>query len=185
MNVLILGAGVSASCGIALAKDIFSKSMAKLLAEEPVKAERVKQLLEYFYRDFEKLHPQYPNIEDFLNILETANIFNSQEFKASTLWPKEKIAVVKDIVLRAVTDYVSGFKTDNDQTAYVDKFIGNVPDGTVVITFNWDLTVESALTKTSTPRRVRYSYSANNHAKSLTLLKPHGSTNWFPKKTIA
>jgi hypothetical protein len=186
LNVSVLGAGASASCGIALTKDLFRESMRRLSNEEPKKARKVDDLLKYLYGDFRVEYRNYPNIEDFLNILETASLFNSQEFIESTLFPKEKISEVNSIVLRAVTDYISGFKTHNGQTASVEKYIGkHVPDGTVIITFNWDLTVELALAMLCTPRRVQYSYSEDNVAKLLTLLKPHGSINWFSKKVVA
>lgn len=48
----------------------------------------------------------YPNIEDFLNLLEMAKSFNSEEFIESSLWSKAWVEGVKDVTMKAVTDYL-------------------------------------------------------------------------------
>jgi hypothetical protein len=186
LNVLILGAGASASCGIALTKDILREFMEKLSAEEPVKAGKADKLLEYLYQDFNPVYRNYPNIEDFLNILETASIFNSQEFIESTLWPKTKTTEVKKIVLRALTEYLWKFMSGNKRSHYVDTYFRDyVSTETVVITFNWDLSVEQALSKRRGQLSIRYQYPESDSRKDvITLLKPHGSLNWFRKRDI-
>jgi hypothetical protein len=186
LNVLVLGAGASASCGIALTKDILRESMEKLSAEEPDKARKANRLLEYLYQDFNPGYRNYPNIEDFLNILEIASTFNSQEFIESTLWPKTKTTEVKKIVLRALTEYLWKFMSGNKRSHYIDTYFGNhVPTETVIITFNWDLSVEQSLSKRLDPPPIGYQYSESDSRKdAITLLKPHGSLNWFRKRDI-
>ena len=68
LRVIILGAGVSASCGIPVAKDILRQSMLILCDEDAKAAKEVHAFLSYLYPDFEKAYRNYPNIEDFLNI---------------------------------------------------------------------------------------------------------------------
>jgi hypothetical protein len=186
LNVLILGAGTSASCGIALTKDILRESMEKLSAEKPDKAGKANRLLEYLYQDFNPVYRNYPNIEDFLNILETASIFNSQEFIESTLWPETKTNEVKKIVLRALTEYLWKFMSGNKRSHYIDTYFrDHVPTESVVITFNWDLSVERALSNCIGRPSIGYQYSESGSRKDvITLLKPHGSLNWFRKKDI-
>jgi hypothetical protein len=186
LNVLILGAGVSASCGIALTKDILRQSMLKLASEDYQKAKDVNQLLAYLYQDFRDSYKNYPNIEDFLNILETARSFNSRDFIESKYWTKNDVENVKQIVLRAVTDYIWVFMTGNNRLGHIETFFREyVPLGTVVITFNWDLSVEQALSKRRDHPSIKYQYPGDRDSKgTITLLKPHGSMNWLRKADL-
>jgi hypothetical protein len=88
--VYILGAGVSASCGIPVARDIFRAAMLKLRVDAPERAREVHKLLLYLYPGFDRHLRTYPNIEDFLNLLEMAKQFNTQEFINSSTWPKTR-----------------------------------------------------------------------------------------------
>jgi hypothetical protein len=185
LNVLIVGAGVSASCGIALTKDILRQSMLKLASEDYQKAKEVNQLLEYLYQDFRESYRNYPNIEDFLNILETARSFNSRDFIESKYWTENDVKNVKRIALRAVTDYIWVFMTGNKELCHIESFFReHVPLGTVVITFNWDLSIEQALSKRGDRPSIKYQYSERDSKGAITLLKPHGSMNWLRKTDI-
>jgi hypothetical protein len=105
-RVLLLGAGVSASCGIAVAKDILREAITELRDEDSVKYERVTNLLSYLYPRFSADLSNYPNIEDFLNLLEVAKTFNSEDFVGSSVWPTEELERAKNFTLQAVTDYL-------------------------------------------------------------------------------
>src|SRR5258708_34239753 len=105
-RVFIFGAGVSASCGIAVAKDILGEAVGRLAQRDSTKAERVHKLLKYLYPGFQRPALNYPNIEDFLNLLEMAKLFNSEEFIKSELWSEPKLEQVEHVTLKAVTDYV-------------------------------------------------------------------------------
>jgi hypothetical protein len=187
LRVVILGAGVSASCGIPVAKDILRESMGRMAEANPHSAREVHALLDYLYPDFKKEYRNYPNIEDFLNLLEMALTFNSEEFIESTLWPKSRLASTKEAVLSAVTDYIWGFFTSPQPSwRHVETFVGkHIPLGDVIITFNWDLTVERALSRRQPNAPVSYQYSRDTHHENITLLKPHGSINWFEREAVA
>lgn len=109
LRVIILGAGVSASCGIPVAKDILRESMIRLARLDSGEVKEIHKLLHYLYPDFEGAYRNYPNVEDFLNLIDMAQKFNSQEFMESTLWPKARLETAKGIVLGAVTEYIWGF----------------------------------------------------------------------------
>jgi len=187
LHVIILGAGVSASCGIPVAKDILRESMIALARVDAESAREVHRLLSYLYPDFVKKYRNYPNIENFLNLIEMAHEFNSEGFIESSLWPRPRIKAMKEIVLDAVTNYVWGF-FDGAQpppsSSHLDIFFNrHVPAGTVIITFNWDLTVERALAQGhATP--ITYQYSTYHSEDRLTLLKPHDSIDWFDVNAI-
>jgi hypothetical protein len=181
-KVLIFGAGVSASCGIAVAKDILRAAIFKV-GERSHEAKEISEALKYLYPDFEPRFKTYPNIEDFLNLIEMATVFNTEEFIESSLWPRERLERVKGIVLKIVSDYIWSFSqrqrpVSESLLAYITN---HVADGDIIITFNWDLTIEQAISHRRPPARVRYQYSRGTKREEITLLKPHGSVNWFDK----
>jgi hypothetical protein len=53
-----------------------------------------------------------------------------------------------------------------------------------LITFNWDLTLERTLWDDSDGLAFWYSYPPDSSEPSVTLLKPHGSIDWFKKANI-
>lgn len=66
LRVFVLGAGVSAACGVPVAKDIFRATMLRLVHKDEKKAEEVHRVLRYLYPGFDENLKNYPNIEDFL-----------------------------------------------------------------------------------------------------------------------
>src|SRR5712692_4790147 len=105
-RVFIVGAGVSASCGIPVAKEIFRAAMRQLAKKDRSQTDFVHKLLRYLYPSFEETLQNYPNIEDFLNFVEMAKKFNTEDFIVSSLWSDPKLQKVTDITLRAVIDHI-------------------------------------------------------------------------------
>jgi hypothetical protein len=136
-RVYILGAGASASCGIALAKDILGESITRLCRRDARNSKSVTDLLSYLYPAFNDELRNYPNIEDFLNLLEMAKSFNSEEFSESSLWPKDKLDRVRSVTLKAVTDYLwermQTVDALNPMKTFATKFLRY---SDTVITFN-------------------------------------------------
>jgi len=183
-KVVVIGAGVSASCGIAVSKDILRETISAL-GEKSHASREVHEALKYLYPDFELEFRNYPNIEDFLNLLDMASVFNTEEFTESSLWPRERIGRVTEIVRRGLSEYIWSFcsspeKTSKSLLAYVDTYIR---PGDVIITFNWDLMIEQALSKRDKVPRLVYQYSRGSNQKAIVLLKPHGSINWYDKNS--
>ena len=185
-RVFIIGAGVSAACGITVANEILRCAILKLESVDAAKAERVHRLLRYLYPNFDRQLRNYPNIEDFLNLLEMAKRFNSEEFIASTLWSKRRLDEVRDITLQAVTDYIWSQMADSSRQQVLRDFVNdNVQSGDTMITFNWDLTLERALESYRGNRGFLYTYANDRKDPSFSLLKPHGSIDWFDRRVIA
>jgi hypothetical protein len=181
-RVLIFGAGVSASCGIAVAKDILREAVGHLAQRDSDRAERVHKLLKYFYPGFQRPALNYPNIEDFLNLLEMAKVFNSAGFIESSLWPKEKLEGVERVALKAVTDYIWERMQRLEALAAMRAFVRNfVRANDTFVTFNWDLTLERTLWDDGNGMAFWYTYPPSRSGPSVTLLKPHGSIDWFEK----
>src|SRR5262245_56392295 len=123
-RVFVLGAGVSASCGVAVAKDILRHS---ILALEKKKRSsqitRIHDLLRYLYPTFNHSLKNYPNIEDFLNLIEMAKKFNSEEFIESNLWPTERLQGVMDDTIKAVTDYIWSLMGRRKRQEQISTFV--------------------------------------------------------------
>jgi hypothetical protein len=184
-RVFIIGAGVSASCGIAVASQILRESMLRLEGIDTQQVKKVHKLLRYLYPNFDNSLRNYPNIEDFLNLLEMAKKFNSEEFIASDLWAEPKLDDVKNITLKAVTEYIWQLMADTKRQQIIRDFVReNLREGDTVVTFNWDLTFERALEEYPRDPGFFYKYSSRRERKYLALLKPHGSIDWFARKAV-
>ena len=153
--------------------------------KDSVKTDRIHELLRYLYPNFVEHLRNYPNIEDFLNLLEMAKRFNSEEFIASTLWSVPRLDEVKGITLRAVTDYIWDRMADMGRQQRIRDFVReNLREGDTIITFNWDLTMERALEDYPGDPGFVYTYSREREEKQFALLKPHGSIDWFEQQAI-
>jgi hypothetical protein len=185
-RVYVLGAGASASCGIALSKDILGESIVRLGGTDAGNKRLVANLLSYLYPSFDEELRNYPNIEDFLNLLEMAKSFNSEEFIESSLWPKPKLDFVRNITLKAVTDYLweRMQKVDalNPMKTFATKFLKY---SDTAITFNWDVTLERGLWDREDEFWMPYTYNRQRKGKFITVLKPHGSIDWFMEKDLS
>ena len=183
--VYIFGAGASAACGIPVAKDILRAAVLRLCDESAEKAREVHKLLAYLYPAFDKHLRTYPNIEDFLNLLEMAKQFNSEDFIESSIWPESRLNTVSDITLKAVTDYLWDFMENKETYKLVRDFAEEaIKCGDVIITFNWDTTLEHALHLHRDEPTFVYKYSRPRKSDELTVLKPHGSIDWFRMKDV-
>lgn len=184
-RVFIIGAGVSASGGIAVASQILREAVMKMESKDSAKTDQIHKLLQYLYPNFDTRMRNYPNIEDFLNLLEMAKKFNSEEFIASTTWSKLRLEEVKRLTLKAVTDYIWEKMGDSGKQRVVYEFVRqNLLEGDTVITFNWDLTFERALENYIGDPGFLYTYSQDRDEKHFSLLKPHGSIDWFDKAAV-
>jgi hypothetical protein len=177
-RVFLLGAGVSTSHGIAAAKDILRHSISGLTQTDSNSAKLVHSLLTYLYPSFRPEMLNYPNIEDFLNLLEMAKTFNSADFIQSSLWPTSRLDDVRTATLKAVTDYIWNAMQLGQNTRAIRDFVACcIKPGDVIITFNWDLTIERALEDED----LWFWYESGS---DVTLLKPHGSVDWFDLKAL-
>jgi hypothetical protein len=185
LRVFVLGAGVSAACGIPVAKDIFRATMLRLLSASDSDADDVHNILRYLYPGFDVKLKNYPNIEDFLNFLEMAKTFNTEEFVRSEPYSEKRIGKVEGIVLKALTAFLWEAMQSKDKLKPLHRFAEKeVNLGDVVITFNWDVGLEQTLYMDRKEPSFHYFYSRKIDQKQVFLLKPHGSIDWFRKAAL-
>jgi hypothetical protein len=177
---------VSASCGIAVARDILAAAIARLGDKDAKGKKLVNGLLAYLYPSFDEGLRNYPNIEDFLNLLEMAKSFNSEEFIESSLWPKLRLDLVRSVTLKAVTDYLWEQMRKVDSLNPIRTFATkNLKYSDTAITFNWDVTLERGLWDRDDDFWMPYTYRRRRTGKFITILKPHGSIDWFRKNDLS
>jgi hypothetical protein len=178
-RVFILGAGVSASCGIPVAQNILRAAMDRLESHDGPVRDRIHKLLDYLYPSFSIALRNYPNIEDFMNLVEMAQQVNSKDFIESSMWPAKDLAKVAASVLQAVTDFLWGQMKDCnlDPLKKFAKYV--LAEGDTVVTFNWDVTLEKVLDEDDDLLNFWYEPTAE-----ILLLKPHGSIDWFRRAKL-
>jgi hypothetical protein len=185
LRVFVLGAGVSAACGMPVTKDIFRETMLVLLGSSPSHAERVHTMLRYLYPGFEARLKNYPNIEDFLNLLEMAKRFNSEAFLKSEPHSEKRIKKVEAIVLKSLASFLWQSMQSKDCLKPLQRFVEKqLNPGDVVITFNWDVSLEQTLHNDRKEPRFDYFYSRSRDRKQIFLIKPHGSIDWFKRSDL-
>jgi hypothetical protein len=114
-----------------------------------------------------------------------AQKFNTEEFIASRLWSVERLEEVKQITIKAVTEYIWARMLEDGRQRCIDQFVNHaIKPGDTIITFNWDLTIERSLENYANSPGFEYKYSRRRTAGDFTLLKPHGSVDWFEKSVV-
>lgn len=182
-RVLILGAGASASCGIAVARDILREAMQRLTKRDSEQTDKVHKLLQYLYPGFDENLSNYPNVEDFLNLIEMAKEFHTEAYIESKKWSEAKLQEVAEITLRAITEYIWDFMADADRRRVLLGLTRElVHPGDVVISFNWDFMIDLTLEDLNISGYPVYSYGSSREA--VALLKPHGSIDWFEESKL-
>ena len=188
LRVFILGAGVSAACGVPVAKDLLRDCMGETSGTPKSEIEKVHKLLKYLYPAFSPKLRNYPNIEDVFNLIEMAKTFNSEEFLKSDQWSKPRLNGVQRVIEKIVTDFLWSLMQNRERFSTIREFAAeNVTYGDVIITFNWDVTIESALHLHPDEPEFEYFYPSRSRKVDMYLLKPHGSIDWFrqsPASTI-
>lgn len=182
-RVIILGAGASASCGIAIARDILRESMQRLSKRDAEQTDKVHKLLQYLYPGFDDNLANYPNVEDFLNLIEMAKEFHTEAYIESKRWSEATLQEVADITLRAITEYIWDFMAEDERRRVLSGLVrALVRPGDVVISFNWDFMIDLILEDLDIGRCPVYSYGSSR--ETVALLKPHGSIDWFEKNKL-
>ena len=174
-RVFVLGAGASKSCGLPLTNELFPEVLPKVAPRS-----RLLELIEYLYPHFRLSWRNYPRFEEFLSLLDVHLEFNPK-VKRRHLFGNTEVQELKESLLSAVSrhlcDLVSGVDIRNKQMFRLAQELG---PRDVVITFNWDTTLELALNELGRARDFSYVLTS----KYMSLLKPHGSVDWYDSQNV-
>ena len=171
-STYVLGAGVSTTAGLPLAADILAAVAQATLGKKDRK--ELDAFLEYVSPVFSTEYENYPDIEQFLTMLDVAEDFTRMRGRAQRLmFPRRRLSKLKRNFLLAMAKLLwEGHKRIDEEHCMV-KFGKRLAAGDSVITFNYDLTMEHALNEAGSD----WDYEPS--PKRVTLLKPHGSVDWF------
>ena len=170
-RVFVVGAGVSRTCNIPVARDLLGE-LAWFLKKRQRKIYReLQDLLSYLYPSYKEKYRNYPNIEDFLGLVEMAQRFNTEDYINSRYWSVSRLEKFEDGLKRGLSTFL--WELSQDLSEPLTDFVRDiVAAGDTIICFNWDLTLEHAFICQS----IRYSYIyPSNGGSRPCLLKPHGS----------
>ena len=145
--------------------------------------ERIFEFLEYFYPAFRRNHTKFPLAEDVLAMMEVALEYNKirSSISRGNRWRDGEIQNRKSTFLRLLCEYLWSFQESIRLTKFLpfQKFVRANGTGVIYVTFNYDLLLESALSVEQIP----FSYTLQFNRNEVSVLKPHGSINWFKKST--
>jgi hypothetical protein len=175
-RVFLLGAGASKAYGLPLTNELLSTVLPSLKTKSLRK--RTIEFVKYLYPYFESRWRNYPNLEELLSLMDVYVEFSSK-VKSEHKFEPDEVEELKDDLLAAITvslsEKTNSIRIQNTQFFRLAKLLR---PGDAVVTFNWDLLVEKALTELG----LDWSYELKND--KLALLKPHGSIDWFDGDTI-
>lgn len=177
-KVIILGAGVSKSMDIPLATDLLKEMFHWDGACRPL--DILYDFLEFAYPTFRRSGGHwYPLAEDVLGMLVVAQQYNGIRGRSRGYrWRKGLLEQVGDRFLRLLGGYLWSFQNSTmDSYHPLRRFVRMFRNRAVYVTFNYDLGLETALSCEGIP----YSYGIPIPTKGVSVIKPHGSINWFYK----
>lgn len=186
MQVFVLGAGVASTYGCPLTKDLFGKAIK--CSSETEMVSRINEMLKYLYPVFVEEDKNYPNIEEFLSLLDVWREFNSK-IQRKPAYSDYDIEQVKNYVIRLLAELLDAQTRDVGTDAPIVKFARCLSPNDVIITFNWDIGIERALDlaidDSNNISDWRYRIPRRPTKKQVVLLKAHGSIDWFRTKDIS
>lgn len=183
-KVVVLGAGVSRPFGLPLANALLGDMIQwHQLRGHIAPLERVFDFLEYFYPAFRRDGSWFPPAEDVLAMMEVALEYCKIRSPSSrgNPWREEEVKSRRSSLLRLLCEYLWSFQeTINFRDFSIFRqFVRTNGARIIYITFNYDLLLETALSAEKIP----FTYGLQFPSRGVAVLKPHGSINWYKKKT--
>ena len=176
-RVFIFGAGVSAHCGYPLTENLLEEII-RLKSNDEDKF-YIHSFIEAFYPNFNPLYANYPNIEEVLSLLDVAIKMGFKVPSSEYSYYFKNVSEIKNIILINIYNYFFEKLNKVNKDMAIFKFADCLKPNDVIITFNWDLNLEKALENLNK----KYVYYLDNNVKErITILKLHGSINWFKRK---
>jgi len=182
-DVVILGAGFSKSFGVPLANELLKELVSRYAKSFP-SIKYVDAFVKDFYPNLVAGH-EYPDIEDFLAMTETAVAYSQirNTTNRGYYWRPKIIADLMSTVNKCLGDYLWNYQktVPIGLVVSVDKLLSHLRDNPVFVSFNYDLLLETALSELGRKFKYGLSYDQND----ISILKPHGSINWFQTGTLS
>lgn len=149
-RVFIIGSGFSASMGLPTLNGLFDKIMSFPERPGEVDKKNINTALDFLYPHFDVsiTPPSYPPFEEFLSLVIAAEDF---PFFWEGTWQSWR-----NSALRLLTDFMADKSRDAESSPLLHKFVDNLKNGDLIITFNWDTLIERALLEKSKTINLRH-----------------------------
>jgi hypothetical protein len=177
-RVFVLGAGFSYAAGFPLANALLPETHDLLPSADQA---LLLKAIRYVYPQPKTAAPSKilgsVGVEEFMSLLDMSERFN--ERLPNTSLRRPQIRELRAKLIRAIADLMlrrQDAAETNDLVGYVDAFIRKLDSSDTVITFNWDVLLERRLNYV---RRSYTHHSLEGARPRLTVLKLHGSIDWF------
>ena len=185
-DLIVFGAGLSKSYGFPLSGELLGTSLE--FHENrygSAKLRLLNEFLEYFYPIRGGIRANALDFEDVLGMIDAvsdySNVRNNRfpGFK----WRSGEIESIRHRLIRCVTEYLWARQEDALLTgmAKLRDLVQSIGPNAVYVTFNYDLLLEAALSM----ERIPYTYTLSRSPDIVSVLKPHGSINWYENKIAA
>jgi len=179
LETIVIGAGLSKAFGLPLAADLLPQMLGwHINRGNGHKVEPIIEFLKFFYPAFVDIAGWCPSAEDVMGMFDSAEEYSNLRAGAPGFrWREGKMAQLRMRFNSLMGQYLWAFQAcmNDDTLAPLRKFVRNRGTRTAYVTFNYDLLLETALSQEAIP----YSYRLDPSGQIVTLLKPHGSINWF------
>jgi hypothetical protein len=181
-ETIVIGAGLSRAFGLPLATELLPQMMRWCHANgKSASLQPINRFLTFFYPGYTGTGTYYPLAEDVLGMLDTAEDY--QAIRSDSIgykWRGDSISQIRVRFTKLLAQYLWSFQSELNKSGFstlepLRRFVRRNRTRVVYVTFNYDLLLESALSLEGIP----YSYRLDPTSACVTVLKPHGSINWF------
>lgn len=183
-EVHFIGAGFSKAFGLPLTSEILqlleelSESQTGSFLNQEIKLDkRLKEVFSLFYPDGNK-EGFRPSVVDFFSTLSTY-IDLSKSMPDSSFPGQKPAAFLRNLKSGIVRILTKPVLDDIDAISKSPVFDDLVTPGSIIITSNWDLLIESVAKSRNIPIRRTLAHDRKVREKEVTLLKLHGSVDWL------
>lgn len=186
-RIFVLGAGFSRPAGLPLATELFPAVRARIEGQHGTDTKFDRDLHDYLsYCNGCGVTGQSKDALDLELFMSYLDIEHYLGLRGSDTWSQE--GNESQLMIRKAIGAVIHDRTPDQLPDYFYRFAELLSPHDVVLTFNYDLVLEAALTQVGKPfRRYPHRYkSVNQHGgvldsdvEEVILLKLHGSLDWF------
>jgi len=180
--VYVVGAGLSAGLDFPVIGDLLPKIWGRL--EAAGTSIPLAKVIRFHHPDFNPAAPEtYPTIEQLLSeMAANAELFDSSRPATGTFTSTELLNTQRDLLLE-----LAGWFHELQRKALrkTPEWFSSLAEsmktqGAQIISFNWDLLLDKVLFGSDLAKS---SYGLDPSYEGVKLLKPHGSLNWYERRT--
>lgn len=177
LRVFVIGAGVSASAGIPV-----SKNLLPALMSHDGDVAQLNSVIRYLYPSFNEKLRNYPEIEDLFNQIALAKTFSTYSVLGKDRFSIKQLENIELGLRKRLSEYLWDKMDPNVEKkdfGYITKFARLLRPSDVVISFNWDFALERSLRFLIPQPEIDYFFPGDEGQNKIHILKPHGSIDWF------